>query len=169
VAVTPSRNSCAVRISALSPSFPARSPCYPSTQAHSVSTMSQVPSTATPSTDFEIFRAALEAYKQQTKTDISSHPLAAQLRSCDSPSAIIAVLRTQAHTFDQSQSAAHESWTKWLDPTVNVLHAFSVTLGSGVGVVSCGTLRRSRPTDVRDHRYSHPRMRFLLELVSSSK
>ena len=95
--------------------------------------MSQVPSTATSSTDFEtIFKAALEAYKQQTKTDISSHPLAIELQPCDSPSAILSVLRAQVQVFDQSQSAG-EKLTKWLDPTVNVLYAFSAALGNGVG------------------------------------
>jgi hypothetical protein len=108
--------------------------------------MSKVPSTATSSTNFEtIFTAASEEYKKQTKKDLASHPLATQLQACDSSSAILAVLRTQIQTFDQSQSP-DEKWTKWLDPTVNVLYAFSVTLGSGVGVVSCGTFSRSRPT-----------------------
>ncbi|KAH9056452.1 hypothetical protein EDB87DRAFT_1230958 [Lactarius vividus] len=97
--------------------------------------MSQVPSTSTPSTNFEtFFTAALEVYKKQTKRDIASHPLAAQLQSCDSPSAILAVLRTQVQTFDRSQTA-DERWTKWLEPTVNVLYAFSVALGNGVGLI----------------------------------
>ncbi|KAF8261664.1 hypothetical protein EI94DRAFT_779985 [Lactarius quietus] len=97
--------------------------------------MSQVQSTSTSSTDFEtVFSAALKAYKKQTKKDITSHPLATELKSCDSSSAILAILRSQVQTFDQSQSA-DEKWTKWLDPTVNVLFAFSVTLANGVGVV----------------------------------
>ncbi|KAI9445647.1 hypothetical protein BJY52DRAFT_1228808 [Lactarius psammicola] len=97
--------------------------------------MSQVPSTATSSTDFRtIFATALEAYKQQTNTDISSHPLAAQLQSCDSPTAVLAVLRGQVQAFDKSQSASNEL-TKWLDPTVNVLYAFSAVLGDGVGLI----------------------------------
>ncbi|KAI9432639.1 hypothetical protein BJY52DRAFT_1231784 [Lactarius psammicola] len=96
--------------------------------------MSQVPSTSTSSTDFQtIFRAALEAYKQQTKKDIASHPLAVQLQSCDSPSAILTVLQAQVRAFHQSQSV-DEKLTKWLDPTVNVLYAFSATLGEGVGL-----------------------------------
>ncbi|KAH9031828.1 hypothetical protein EDB84DRAFT_1676693, partial [Lactarius hengduanensis] len=96
--------------------------------------MSQVPSTATSSTDFgTIFEAALEAYNRQTKKDIASHPLATQLQSCDSPSAILAILRAQVQAFDQSQNA-DEKLTKWLDPTVNVLYAFSATLGAGVGL-----------------------------------
>jgi hypothetical protein len=108
--------------------------------------MSQVPSPATSSTNFEtIFTAAFEAYKQQTKKDIASHPLAVQLQSCHSPSAILAVLRAQVQVFDQSKSV-DERFTKWLDPTVNVLCAFSATLGSGVGVVNCETLSHSRYT-----------------------
>jgi hypothetical protein len=97
--------------------------------------MSQV--LPTPKNFEKIFTAALEVYKQQTKKDISSHPLAAQLQSCDSPSAIITVLRIQ---IDQSQSA-DEKWTKWLDPTVNVLYAFSTALGNGAALVS--PIRRS--------------------------
>ncbi|KAI9447183.1 hypothetical protein BJY52DRAFT_1228423 [Lactarius psammicola] len=77
---------------------------------------------------------ALKAYKQQTKRDLASHPLATRLQSCDSPRAIIAMLRAQFQTFDRTQ-IANERWTKWLDPTVNVLYAFSATLGNGVGLV----------------------------------
>ncbi|KAH9044850.1 hypothetical protein EDB84DRAFT_1635198 [Lactarius hengduanensis] len=97
--------------------------------------MSQVSSTATSSTNFAtILTAALETYKQQTKRDIASHPLAARLQSCDSSSDILTVLRDQVQAFDQSQSA-HDKLTRWLDPTVNVLYAFSATLGSGVGLI----------------------------------
>ncbi|KAI9450824.1 hypothetical protein BJY52DRAFT_1419405 [Lactarius psammicola] len=99
------------------------------------STMSQIPSTSTSSTNFHtIFTTALEAYKRQTKKDIASHPLAIQLKSCDSPDAILTVLRAQVQAFDQSQ-IAHEKLTKWLDPTVNVLYAFTATLGNGLGLV----------------------------------
>jgi hypothetical protein len=97
--------------------------------------MSQVSSTATSSTNFETkFAAALKEYKKKTKRDIASHPLITQLQSCDSPSAILAVLRARVEKFDQSQSV-DEKWMKWVDPTVNVLHAFSVTLGNGIGLV----------------------------------
>ena len=93
--------------------------------------MSQIPPTATSSTSsttFEtIFTAALKSYNKKTKKDIASHPLAAQLQSCNSSSAILAVLRTQVQANDQAQSA-DEKWTKWLDPTVNVVSAFSAVL-----------------------------------------
>ena len=101
--------------------------------------MSQVQSTSTSSTNFEtIFSTALKAYKNQTKQDIASHPLSTQLESCDSPSAILAVLRTQVQAFDQSQGS-DDKWTKWLGPTVNVLFAFSATLGNGASVVKSET------------------------------
>jgi len=99
--------------------------------------MSQVTTPiSTSSTNFEtIFTTALNAYKKHTKQDITSHPLAAQLQSCDSPSAILAVLRAQVQVFDQGRSS-DEKLTKWLDPTVNVLYAFAATIGSGVGLVN---------------------------------
>ncbi|KAF8259323.1 hypothetical protein EI94DRAFT_1707205 [Lactarius quietus] len=97
--------------------------------------MSQVPSTSTSSTTFEtIFTAALKEYAKKTKKDIASHPLASQLKSCESPNAILAVLQTQVQTFDQSESA-NERWTKLLDPTVNVLYAFSGFLSNVTGPI----------------------------------
>ena len=97
--------------------------------------MSQIPSTTASSPSFEtIFKEAIEEYEKKTKKDIASHPLAAQLKSCDSPSAILAILRAQVQASDKSQSA-DERLTKWLDPTVNVLCAFSAILGDTVGQV----------------------------------
>ena len=92
-------------------------------------------STTTSPTNFEtLITAALEEYKRKTKKDIASHPLAAELKSCDSPSAILAILRAQVQTFDKSQST-DEKMTKWLDPTVNVLYAFSAVVGDVAGLV----------------------------------
>ena len=92
-------------------------------------------STVTSSTNFEaVIAAALEEYKRKTMTDIASQPLAAELKSCESPSAILAILRAQVQTSDKSQSP-DEKLTKWLDPTVNVLYAFSAVLGDAVGLV----------------------------------
>jgi len=116
----------------------------PSSLPEHTSTMSQASSTATSSTNFEtIFRTALTAYKKQTKQDITSHPLLAQLQSCDSPSAILVVLRAQIQLIDSQN--ADDKLTKWLDPTVNVLYAFSATLGNGIGLVRCDTSNCSKP------------------------
>jgi hypothetical protein len=109
-------------------------------------TMSQVPSTSNSSSNFEtVFVAALEDYKKQTKKDIASHPLAAQLNSCGSPNAVLSVLKSQVQTFDSSESA-NERWTKLLDPTVNVLCAFSGFISNIAGPVCRETLSRFSPT-----------------------
>ncbi|KAI9432171.1 hypothetical protein H4582DRAFT_1821453, partial [Lactarius indigo] len=100
--------------------------------------MSQSPLPTTSSSDFDtIFKTALKAYKKRTGQDITSRPLAAWLKTCDTPDAILAVLKAQVEEFDQSRRD-DERLTKWLNPTVNVLYAFSATLGEGVGLVSIG-------------------------------
>lgn len=72
------------------------------------------------------------------------HPLLPSLQSCDSPEAILAVLREQIPTFSQSQNGGDDRVTKWLTPTVNVLHAFSAaTLGQGVGLVNIILAKKS--------------------------
>jgi hypothetical protein len=82
-----------------------------------------------------IFNAALETYKRKTKKDLASHPLLPSLQSCDSPEAILTILRDQIPALSQSQSD-DDRLIKWVTPTVNVLYAFSATLGQGVGVVN---------------------------------
>ena len=63
--------------------------------------------------------------------DLLTHPLADRLRACHSASSVITVLQEQVQELNQSQ----RSNSKWLDPTVNLLHTFSETLGGGVGSV----------------------------------
>ena len=92
-------------------------------------------SSSSPSSNFQpIIDNALNTYKKRTKKDLREHPLAARLQTCDSPGAILAVLQEQAQELDQSRSA-DERWTKWLDPTVKVLHAFANILGAAGGPV----------------------------------
>ncbi|KAH9073513.1 hypothetical protein EDB83DRAFT_2312847 [Lactarius deliciosus] len=79
-------------------------------------------SVTTASSNFRaIFVAALKAYEKKTKTDLLTHPLATQLQSCDSSSDVLALLRDRVND--------------WLNPTINVLYAFSATLGEGVGLI----------------------------------
>jgi hypothetical protein len=78
-----------------------------------------------------ILENALKAYKKRTKNDLLTHPLADRLKACNSASSIRTVLQEQVQELNESQ----RNNTKWLDPTVNVLHAFSETLGEGVGSV----------------------------------
>ena len=107
-----------------------------SSRPYHCATMSQTPSTSTPSSNFRtIFVAALKAYEKKTKTDLHTHPLAIQMQSCQSSSDILAVLHDKVNEFDQSRTH-NERLSRWLNPTINVLYAFSATLGQGVGLVS---------------------------------
>ena len=91
--------------------------------------MSHTHSAGPSSPNFQlIFSNALRAYEKHTKNDLLSHPLTAQLQACQSPSSILAVLQQQAQELGQSR-ASNEKLTKWLEPTVNVLYAFSETIG----------------------------------------
>jgi hypothetical protein len=98
--------------------------------------MSQSQTTVVASSRFQaMFNVAVTSYQRQTKSDLITHSLASQLQSCDSTSAIIAILQDQVREFDKSRSG-DERLTKWLSPTVNVLTAFSAAVSGGVGLVS---------------------------------
>ena len=84
-----------------------------------------------------VFNSALHAYKMRTNLDLATHPLLSSLQTCDSPDAVLTILREKILASDQSQGG-DERLTNWLIPTVNVLYAFSATLGEGVGLVSIG-------------------------------
>src|SRR6266436_1993872 len=104
--------------------------------------MSVDTSTSTSNSNFvSIFNTALKSYKHKTKKDLTSHPLLPRLQSCESPEAILTVLREQIPAFNQSQNG-DDRLTKWVSPTVNVLYAFSATVGQGVGLVCIRILSR---------------------------
>ena len=86
-----------------------------------------------------IFNAALQAYDNKTKNNLLNHPLATELQSCDSPHAILAVLKDLVPQFDH-RCTGDEILRNWLDPTVNVLYTFSATLSGGVGLVGLSSL-----------------------------
>ena len=94
-----------------------------------------LPSASSSSNFQSVFDAALEEYEKKTKTKLLDHPLAAQLQSCDSPTDILSVLQDLIQKFDRRRSS-DERLSSWLGPTVNVLYAFSSTIGQGIGIVS---------------------------------
>ncbi|KAH9055784.1 hypothetical protein EDB83DRAFT_1085976 [Lactarius deliciosus] len=91
------------------------------------------PSSSTPNYH-PIFEKALKEYKKKARKEISTHPLAEEIRGCGSIEAILTVLQGKANELNKSQSS-DERLTKWLTPTVNVLNALAATLGEGVGTV----------------------------------
>jgi hypothetical protein len=132
--------------------------------------MSQTSPTPSSSSNLQaIFVASLKEYEKKTKNDLLAHPLMAQFQTCDSPADILAVLRAQVQQFEQSTSG-DDKLTKWLSPTINVLYAFSSTLGAGVGLVSSLRAIPLRST-ILEHisRYSHLRTSSLPVLASFSR
>ncbi|KAH9025261.1 hypothetical protein EDB83DRAFT_2657882 [Lactarius deliciosus] len=97
--------------------------------------MSQTIAATASSRNFRtIFVASLKAYEKKTKTDLLTHPFAAELQSCNSSSDVLALLHDKVNEFDQSRSH-NERLSSWLNPTFNVLYAFTATLGEGVGLI----------------------------------
>jgi hypothetical protein len=132
------------------------------------SIMSAGPSTSTSNSNFaSIFSAALTSYKRKTKKDLTSHPLLPSLQSCDSPEAILTVLRDQIPAFNQSQNG-DDRLTKWVSPIVNVLYAFSSTVGQGVGLVRIGIFGHEEFRLTYTFRHSRRQMRSLLGSAFSS-
>jgi hypothetical protein len=125
------------------------SPRYPPSSSLSrtkylLSLMSPTYPTAASSSNFQlIFNNALKAYERRTKNNLLTHPLAAQLQTCDSPSSILAVLQEQVQGLDQARSG-DVRWANWIDSTVNVLFVFSAAIGAGVGMVCTRTCSHPR-------------------------
>ena len=98
--------------------------------------MSLAPTPIASSSNYQvIFDNAIEAYQKKTKKDLRSHALLPKLESCDSPDAVLAVLKDQIPGFDQSRGT-EDRLTTWLNPTIHVLYAFSATIGGGISLVS---------------------------------
>jgi hypothetical protein len=98
--------------------------------------MSHTQPTASSSSNFQfVFNASLKAYRKKTKNNLLAHPLTAELEKCDCTADILAVLETLVHEFDHQRSA-DEKLTRWLNPIVNILYAFSATLGEVIGLVN---------------------------------
>src|SRR5712671_538432 len=102
-----------------------------------MSQVNAVPSTSSTATSsFQtILNAAVEGYEKKTKKRLLTHPLSAQLQSCNSPAEVLSVLEALFQQFDQRRSR-DERLRNWLNPTVNVLCAFSGIHGEGAGLVS---------------------------------
>jgi hypothetical protein len=103
--------------------------------------MSQIPLSAASRYNYQaIFDSALEAYKMKTGKDLTSDPLLHNIENCNSPDAVLAILRAQILEPGKPQSSRNRL-TTWLDPTVNVLNVFSATIGGLVGLVSLEVTR----------------------------
>ena len=99
-------------------------------------TMSQTsPEAASRSNYQPIFEGALEAYQRKTGKDLTKNPLLRTLETCHSPDAVLTILRGQIVGPGQSHTST-DKLTKWLIPTVNVINAFSESIGGALALVS---------------------------------
>jgi hypothetical protein len=84
-----------------------------------------------------VLTTALEAYEETTKINLLTHPLAAQIQSCDSPTAILSVIQDLIQQFDQDHTS-NQGLTNWppdLNSTAKVLYGLLATIGQGVDLV----------------------------------
>ena len=99
----------------------------------SLSTVGQTPTLSSSFTS--ILDAALSEYKRTTGTELLEHPLATEVKRCDSIGAISAILQGQAREFQRFRDG-DPRLMKWISPMVDVLSTFSGTLG-GVASIVC--------------------------------
>ena len=97
-----------------------------------------------------IFSDALQSYERKTGNDLRSNPLLPKFEACDSPNAVIALLWKQIPGFDQSRRDTDSAkMLDWLNPTVNVMAAFSAATGNSVGQVGLRVFHLTYPESGR--------------------
>ena len=90
-----------------------------------------IASSSSSSSNFQpVFDAALKAYEKKTKSKLLTHPLAAQLQSCDSPAAILSVLPDLIQQFDRASQQRREV-NKLVDPNCECPLLILLNSGSG--------------------------------------
>ena len=156
---------CCVRAhSLLRTALTLTSPCHSLTAVIMPQTSCENPARASYQS---IFDSALQEYTKKTRKDLSSNPLFPKLQSCGSPDDIIVILRQQIPGFDRSASTSSgDRLTRWLNPTVKVIDAFSVTVGGAVSLVCLTVYEVILHTDIYHvgiptcrgdlHRHRHP-------------
>ena len=89
------------------------------------------------------FYTSPRVYRKQTGIDLLTHPLMTQFQTCNNPTDILAVLRSQVQ-FAHSTSR-DDALTRYLNTTVNVLHAFSTAHASEVGIGQASSIQMLLP------------------------
>ncbi|KAF8257642.1 hypothetical protein EI94DRAFT_1270084 [Lactarius quietus] len=93
--------------------------------------MSAPPQMSTPLSSFKsILDEALSEYKKNTGIELLDQPLASEVQHCDTVAAVLTILQDQAKAFQQFEDG-DQRLMKWIGPSVQVLFAFSGTLGMG--------------------------------------
>ena len=77
---------------------------------------------------------ALSEYEKKTGKPLFDNPLATRLKGCDSVDEIKSIFQGQAEAFQQFNDG-NQRLMEWINPVVDVLSAFSNTIGSAAGIV----------------------------------
>jgi fungal STAND N-terminal Goodbye domain len=85
--------------------------------------------------NFQLISKALSDYANQTGIDLTKNPFADKLHSCDSADAISELLQERAKAF-KTYRDGHRKLINCLSPIVQLIHAFSGTLGEALVLVS---------------------------------
>ena len=114
------------------------------------------PEAASRSNYQSIFDGTLEAYQRKTGKDLTKDPLLRSLDTCNSPDAVLTILRAQI--VGPGQYGSSDKFTEWLIPTVKVINAFSETFGAAVALVSLMNVEviPDQPSDII-WRHTHSR------------
>jgi hypothetical protein len=91
--------------------------------------------TSSSSSNNQLIIAALADYAKLTGIDLSKSPYSERFKLLDSPPAILELLEEQVTAFKEYRNR-NRKLIGCISPVVKVLHAFSGTLGEGVGLVS---------------------------------
>jgi len=87
------------------------------------------------SPSFQLITDALGEYAEQTGIDLSMDPLAEKIQLLQSPDDILRLLQERERAF-KGYRDRNRTLISCLNPAVNVIHAFSATLGEAVSLVS---------------------------------
>lgn len=97
--------------------------------------MSSTTHSTTNSPNFQLLVNALGDYLNQTGIDLSQNPLAEKIQLSNTPNAILEILQEREKAFKEYRDR-NRRLISCLSPAVQVLHAFSATLGEVIGLVS---------------------------------
>jgi|SRR5712672_703239 len=87
------------------------------------------------SPSFRLITDALEEYAKRTGIDLSKNPFVKEIQLSKSPDDILRLLQERERAFKQYRDR-NRTLINCLIPAVNVIHAFSATLGEAVSLVS---------------------------------
>jgi hypothetical protein len=87
------------------------------------------------SSNLQLIIDALGDYADRMGIDFSTNPFAAELQRCNTPDAILRLLRQRENAFIRFRES-NRTLINCFSPAVQVLHAFSATFGEAVSLVS---------------------------------